>query len=82
MKLGGKREMFGLRVFSALTGVLLLVPTHGLARRWFGTRVALLSAAFLAISDVAINFSRLEFSNVNDATLDRGRLRVSVPRAS
>jgi 4-amino-4-deoxy-L-arabinose transferase-like glycosyltransferase/DNA-binding beta-propeller fold protein YncE len=62
MKLAGT-GLFGLRSFSALTGVLLLVPTYGLARRWFGARVALLSAAFLAISDVTINFSRLEFSN-------------------
>ncbi|MFI5198178.1 MAG: ArnT family glycosyltransferase, partial [Thermoanaerobaculia bacterium] len=63
MKLGGT-GLFGLRSFSALAGVLLIAPTYGLARRWFGPRVALLSAAFLAISDVAINFSRLEFSNV------------------
>jgi len=63
MKLAGT-DLAGLRVFSALCGVLLLLPTYGLARRWFGPRVALLSAAFLAISDVAVNFSRLEFSNV------------------
>lgn len=63
MKFAGT-GLFGLRVFSALAGVLLLAPTYLLARRWFGARVAILSAAFLAISDVAINFSRLEFSNV------------------
>lgn len=63
MKLAGT-GLFGLRVFSALTGVLLVVPTYFLARRWFGSRVAILSAVFLAISDVAVNFSRLEFSNI------------------
>ncbi len=63
MKLGGT-GLFGLRVFSALAGVILVVPTYLLARRWFGAQVALLSGAFLAIAGVAVNFSRLEFSNV------------------
>jgi sugar lactone lactonase YvrE/4-amino-4-deoxy-L-arabinose transferase-like glycosyltransferase len=63
MKLAGV-SLAGLRLFSAAAGVLLLVPTWLLAREAFGRRVALLAAAFLAISDVAVNFSRLEFSNV------------------
>ncbi len=56
--------LFGLRTFSAFAGVLLVLATSLLARRWFGTRVAILSGAFLAISCIAVNFSRLEFSNI------------------
>ena len=56
--------MLGLRMFSALTGSLMVLPLYGLVRQWFGVRAAILAGVFLAISDVAIHFSRQEFSNI------------------
>ncbi|MEO6324084.1 MAG: glycosyltransferase family 39 protein, partial [Thermoanaerobaculia bacterium] len=63
MRIGGV-GVLGVRLFSAVAGLLLLVPTYLLAREWFGRRVGLVASAFLAISGVAANFSRMEFSNV------------------
>jgi DNA-binding beta-propeller fold protein YncE len=61
--------MGGLRMFALLFGVLMLLPFYPLVRQWFGVRVAILATAFLAISDVAIHFSRQEFSNITTPTL-------------
>lgn len=57
-------DLFGLRMFATICGTLLILPLYGLARMWFGVRTAIIAALLLAISDVAIHFSRAEFSNI------------------
>jgi hypothetical protein len=57
-------DLFGLRMFSALAGSLMILPFYLLVRQLFGVRMAILASFFLAISDVAIHFSRQEFSNI------------------
>jgi sugar lactone lactonase YvrE len=56
--------MGGLRMFSMVAGTLMVVPFYPLVRQWFGVRAAIIASIFLAISDVAIHFSRQEFSNI------------------
>jgi hypothetical protein len=63
MKLFGT-GLGGLRTFSVLAGALLILPFYPLVRRLFGVRTAILASILLAISDVAIHFSRQEFSNI------------------
>lgn len=58
--------LFGLRFFSALMGALVLLPVYGLTRLWFGVRLAAIAAFLLAISDVALAFSRMQFSNITN----------------
>jgi 4-amino-4-deoxy-L-arabinose transferase-like glycosyltransferase len=55
--------LFGLRMFSTLVGSLMIVPFYLLVRMWFGVRAALIASVLLAISDVAAQVSKLEFSN-------------------
>ena len=55
----------GLRMFVALAGSLMILPFYPLVRQWFGVRVAIIAAVLLAVSDVAIHFSRQEFSNIS-----------------
>ncbi|MDQ3929321.1 MAG: PA14 domain-containing protein, partial [Chloroflexota bacterium] len=57
-------DLFGLRMFSTLIGIAMLVPFYLLVRLWFGVRTAIIATTFLAISDVTIHFSRQEFSNI------------------
>ena len=64
MKVFNDTGMGGVRLFSAFTGALMVIPLYFLVRHWFGVRAALLAGTFLAISDVAIHFSRQEFSNI------------------
>jgi hypothetical protein len=54
----------GLRAFSAVSGALMLLPFYFLVRRWFGVRTAVVAGVLLAVSDVAVHFSRQEFSNI------------------
>ena len=54
----------GLRMFSTVAGTLMLLPFYPLVRQWFGVRAAIIAGVLLAISDVAIHFSRQEFSNI------------------
>ncbi len=54
----------GLRMFSALSGIVLVVFFYFLVRDCFGRRMAIISGFFLAMSDVAVHFSRQEFSNI------------------
>lgn len=68
MKLFGT-GLTGLRMFSALAGALIILPFYPLARQLFGVRTAILAGIFLAISDVAIHFSRQEFSNITTPLL-------------
>jgi DNA-binding beta-propeller fold protein YncE len=57
-------DLFGLRMFSVICGSLLILPFYGLVRMWFGTRAAIIGGLLLAFSDVAIHFSKAEFSNI------------------
>ena len=70
----------GLRMFALLAGALMILPFYPLVRQWFGVRVAIIATAFLAISDVAIHFSRQEFSNITTPTLPGLRLLLPLPR--
>jgi Dolichyl-phosphate-mannose-protein mannosyltransferase len=54
-------NLFGLRMASALEGVLSIVLLYVLARRLWGPRPALLAAAFLAVAAWHIHFSRTGF---------------------
>ena len=63
MKLFGT-SLFGLRIFALLVGTTMLIPFYLLVRQLFGKRMAIISGCFLAISGVAIHFSRLQFSNI------------------
>ncbi len=53
---------FSLRVVSALVGVLAVVATYLLARHLFGSRVAFVSAALVAVSHIHIHLSRISDS--------------------
>jgi DNA-binding beta-propeller fold protein YncE/4-amino-4-deoxy-L-arabinose transferase-like glycosyltransferase len=57
-------DLFGLRMFSMICGTLLILPFYGLVRMWFGVRTAIIASLLLAFSDVAIHFSKAEFSNI------------------
>ncbi len=57
-------SLFGLRMFSTLAGSLMILPFYPLVKVWFGTRTAIIASILLAISDVAIHFSKQEFSNI------------------
>ncbi len=57
-------DLFGLRMFAALAGSLMLIPFYPLVRQWFGVRGAIIATFLLAVSDVAIHFSKQEFSNI------------------
>ena len=56
--------LFGLRMFSTLVGALMILPFYPLVKMWFGIRTAIIATLLLAFSDVAIHFSRAEFSNI------------------
>ncbi len=66
LTLAGNNE-FGLRLPAALAGAATVPLLYLFARRMWGRRVALLSAAFLATYDYHIHFSRLGANNVWDA---------------
>jgi 4-amino-4-deoxy-L-arabinose transferase-like glycosyltransferase len=54
-------NLFGLRLASAIEGVLSVLLLYLLARRLWGPRTALLAAAFLAVAAWHIHFSRTGF---------------------
>lgn len=56
--------IIGLRLPSALLGTLLLVPLYLFARRWYGRAVALIATGGVAVSHVAIHFSRIGLWNI------------------
>ncbi len=63
MKLFGT-DLFGLRIFAAVSGVAIFLPFYPLVKMWFGVRTAIIATFLLAISDVSIHFSKMEFSNI------------------
>jgi 4-amino-4-deoxy-L-arabinose transferase-like glycosyltransferase len=54
-------NLFGLRMGSAIEGVLSVILLYVLARRLWGPRPALLAAAFMAVAAWHIHFSRTGF---------------------
>jgi 4-amino-4-deoxy-L-arabinose transferase-like glycosyltransferase len=45
------------RVVSVVAGALLVVPAHGLARRWYGRRTALVCASLVALHPLLVYYS-------------------------
>jgi 4-amino-4-deoxy-L-arabinose transferase-like glycosyltransferase len=63
-------HIWSLRTVTALAGALTVLPLYALARRLFGRAdVALLAAAFLAVSSWHISLSRFSFPTVFDPLL-------------
>ncbi len=63
MKLFGA-DLFGLRLFSALLGALMIIPFYSLVRLWFGVRAAIIATVLLAVMDVSLYFGRLGLNNI------------------
>ena len=57
-------SLFGDRIFAVVMGTLMLVTFYPLVRMWFGIRTAIIATIFLAISDVTLQFTRMEASNI------------------
>ena len=57
-------DIAGLRLSSALFGALTLLPVYLLARSMFDRRVALASAALIAVGHWSVHFSRLGINNI------------------
>jgi 4-amino-4-deoxy-L-arabinose transferase-like glycosyltransferase len=57
-------DIAGLRLSSALFGALTLLPVYLLARSMFDRRVALASAALMAVGHWSVHFSRLGINNI------------------
>ncbi len=57
-------DIAGLRLSSALFGALTLLPVYLLARSMFDRRVALASAALMAVGHWPVHFSRLGINNI------------------
>jgi 4-amino-4-deoxy-L-arabinose transferase-like glycosyltransferase len=62
-------DLDGLRIVSSLFGVLNVVALYLLARVLFGRRVALVSAALLAVLPVHVQWSRIGLNNIVDPVL-------------
>jgi dolichyl-phosphate beta-glucosyltransferase len=56
--------ILGLRLPSAVTGTLVLIPLYALVRGWYGARVALTATALFAVAHNAIHFSRIGLWNI------------------
>jgi dolichyl-phosphate beta-glucosyltransferase len=56
--------ILGLRLPSAILGTAALLPLYLFARGWYGRGVALIAAALMATSHVAIHFSRIGLWNI------------------
>lgn len=48
---------FAGRLVSAVAGALLVIPAHGLARRWYGRRAALVCASLVALHPLLVYYS-------------------------
>ena len=56
--------VYAVRCWAPLTGLLTVLALYGLAARWFGTRVALISAWLLGTSFWHLVFSRIAFRGI------------------
>jgi 4-amino-4-deoxy-L-arabinose transferase-like glycosyltransferase len=61
------KTVYGLRVLSVIGGTLSVFITYLLIRRLFHRRLALITAALLAVYNFHIHFSRLALNNIFDA---------------
>lgn len=59
--------IFGLRLSSVLAGTLSVLVAYLLVRRLFNVRLALVTAALLAVYNFHIHFSRVALNNIFDA---------------
>jgi 4-amino-4-deoxy-L-arabinose transferase-like glycosyltransferase len=62
-------NVLGIRLLSAIMGTLTVPLTYVLARRLFGSRVALLAAALLAVSFWSLMYSRFGIRHINTPLL-------------
>ncbi|MGD9252725.1 MAG: glycosyltransferase [Holophagae bacterium] len=56
--------VLGLRLPSAILGILCVIPLYFLVRGWFGPRVARIACGLFAFSHSAVHFSRIGLWNV------------------
>lgn len=57
-------SLFGARIFAVAMGTLMLPLFYGLTRLWFGVRTAVIASILLSVSDVTVQFTRMEASNI------------------
>jgi glycosyltransferase involved in cell wall biosynthesis/4-amino-4-deoxy-L-arabinose transferase-like glycosyltransferase len=57
-------SILGLRLPSALTGTLCIIPLYFLVRGWLGVRAARIATVLFALSHAAIHFSRIGLWNI------------------
>ncbi|HET9495693.1 MAG TPA: glycosyltransferase family 39 protein, partial [Chloroflexia bacterium] len=57
-------NLFGLRLFAALMGTLMVLPFYGLVRMWFGVRAALIASVLLAVMGASVYFGRVGLNNI------------------
>jgi exosortase/archaeosortase family protein len=57
-------NLFGLRLFAALMGTLMVLPFYGLTRMWFGVRTAIIASVLLAVMDASLYFGRVGLNNI------------------
>jgi 4-amino-4-deoxy-L-arabinose transferase-like glycosyltransferase len=62
-------NVLGIRLLSAIMGTLTIPLTYVLARRLFGSRVALLAAALLVVSFWSLMYSRFGIRHINTPLL-------------
>lgn len=58
------KTVLGLRLPSALTGTLCMIPLYFLVRGWLGARAAQIATILFALSHAAIHFSRIGLWNI------------------
>jgi glycosyltransferase involved in cell wall biosynthesis/4-amino-4-deoxy-L-arabinose transferase-like glycosyltransferase len=57
-------SLLGLRVPSAIAGILSVIPLYFLVRGWLGRRAAQIAATLFALSHASIHFSRIGLWNI------------------
>ncbi len=62
-------NIIGIRMVSAVAGILAVLFVYLLGREMFNGKVGLLAAAFLALYPINVHFSRVGVNNINDSFL-------------
>ncbi len=60
----------GLRLPTAVLGILAMIPLYFMVRSWFGTRAAQIAATLYAVSHAAIHFGRIGLWNIQTLFLE------------
>ena len=60
-------NIIGIRMVSAMAGLLAVVFVYLLGKEMFNKQVGLLAAAFLAVYPIHVHFSRIGVNNINDS---------------